>query len=110
MMTAWDIRLEDDEEKPVKWVWWMEILNTIMEEMIGRIAGLVGVDNSYANALWYFIMSSWQRLVTKVYPGDNYARSILIAFEAEFKQALKYAIEKGDKSLLDKLLDKMLKK
>jgi len=89
------------------WPWYWKIINTVAEEMIQRLGGLVGFSDEGSRTFWYGINTLWDMLLTKIFPGDPYYQTIKNLFMDEFMRGLDQLDKQDKTTLLEGLLKKL---
>lgn len=99
--------IRSDDADDAEFTWWQKILNWLAEYMLGKITGLLSLDEGVGQIVWNAANYFWQTLIKKVGGNNGFLETSISAYQGALKEALDAYLE-GDQTLLETLADDLL--
>jgi len=94
---------EEVSRDPEGFAWWQKLMNWMGEWMLERIGNVAGFRDTTAKALWNWLNYMWDKLLSKLLPGDYFLENTTRLYKQRLEEAVQVMVDNGDSSLLELL-------
>jgi hypothetical protein len=99
--------VQSDDADDAEFTWWQKILNWLAEYMVGKLTGLLSLDEGVGQIVWNAANYFWQKLIKQIGGTNYFLEQSISAYQGALESALKAYLE-GDQTLLEALAADLL--